>query len=325
MSRVRFGLVAGAALGFACLAVPFGVVGVQAHDGPPAGARPGECYGQVILPPVYGQASQRVLEREAWSETVRGAAVAQQVVKKVLVRPERIERVRAAPVYRTEVSWITKPGAVRTIREPARYDIVREKVLIEEGHAEWRPATSPIAYGESRGQTTVLQATGEVMCRVWVPARYAYESHKVLVERGRTYTVRSPSRRQKIVRKVLVSEGGWTERRRPAVYRNQVVKTVVREGASRVITHPAVYSSVSKQTLIRAEGPGWAKVVCGGQLNPAWVAILQQRLIAQGFDPGPPNGYVGPQTLAALRMYQRSHNLAQGQVTVETARSLGLL
>lgn len=323
MSRLGLGMVAGAAVGLACVAVPLSAA--QANGGPPAGARPGECFGQVILPAVYGQASQQVLEREAWSETVRGEAVSHQVVKKVLVRPERVERVRTAARYRTEVSWIVKPGALRTVREPARYDIVREKVLIEEGHAEWRPASSPIAYGESRGQTTVLQATGEVMCRVWVPARYAYQSRKVLVERGRTYTVRGPARKRKIVRKVLVSEGGWTERRRPAVYRNQVVKTVVREGAARVITHPAVYSSVSKQTLIRAEGPGWAKVVCGGQLNPAWVVMLQQRLIAQGFDAGPPNGYLTPQTLAALKLYQRSHNLAQGQVTVESARALGLL
>ena len=60
----------------------------------------------MTLPAVYGQGSKQVLEREAWSETVRGQDVVQKVVRKVLVRPERIERVRTAPRYRTEVSWI---------------------------------------------------------------------------------------------------------------------------------------------------------------------------------------------------------------------------
>ena len=47
------------------------------------------------------------------------------------------------------------------------------------------------------------------MCRVWVPARYAYQSRKVLVERGRTYKVAGPARREKVVRRVKVAEGGW--------------------------------------------------------------------------------------------------------------------
>lgn len=325
MSRLRLGLVAGAAAGLVCLA-PLGAMNVQAHDsGPPTtGVRPGECYGQVILPAVYGTASQQVLSRPAWSETVRGAPVVTKTVRKVLVRPERVERVRAAPVYRTEVSWVRRAGKLRTVREPDRYETVREKVLIEAGHSEWRPSSAPLAYGERPG-ATVLQATGEVMCRVWVPARYSYSSRRVLVERGRAYQVRGPATRQKIVRRVLVAQGGWTERRRAAVYRNEVVKSVAREGASRVVTHPAVYATAQKTVLVRAESPGWARVVCGGQLNPAWVAVLQQRLIAQGFDPGPPDGQARPQTYAALRLYQRAHNLAQGQVTVETAQALGLL
>lgn len=325
MSRLHWGLVAGGVLGLSCLVAPFGVMAVQAQGAPPSDARPGECFGQVILPAVYGQSSEKVLERQGWSETVRGKAVTQKLVRKVLVSPERTERVRVAPVYRNKVSWVQTPGRLRTVREPDRYEVVHEKVLIEAGHAEWRPANAPIAYGESRGQTTTLQATGEVMCRVWVPARYAHKSREVLVERGRTYTVRGPAVRRKVVTRVMVSQGGWVERRRPAVYRNVVTKTVVREGASRIVTHPATYSTVHKRVLVRTEGPGWARVVCGGQLNPAWVALLQQRLVAQGFDAGPPTGQMGPQTMSALKAYQRTHNQAQGQVTVETARSLGLI
>ena len=324
MSRRRLGLALGAAAGLSLIISPLGPTAVQAHDAPPAEARPGECYGRVILPAVYGQATERVVAKEAWSETVRGGQVVDKVTRRVLVRPERVETVRTAPVYRTQVSWIVTPGAMRTVRQPAVYEIVREKVLVEEGHAEWRPASSPLAYGERAG-ATVLQATGEVMCRVWVPARYATSSRKVLVERGRTYQVRGPAHKQKVVRRVLVSSGGVVQRRRPAVYRTEVVRKVVREGPSQVITHPAVYSTAARQVLIRAESPGWARVVCGGVLAPAFVARMQQVLIAQGFDAGPPDGVARPQTFNALRLFQRQHGLAQGQLTMESAQALGLL
>ncbi|HTI66206.1 MAG TPA: peptidoglycan-binding domain-containing protein [Caulobacteraceae bacterium] len=322
MSRLGLGLAVVAAAGLACVVTPLGAV--QAHDGPPPNARPGECFGRVILPPVYGDAAQRVLEQPAWTETVRGRPIVDKVVRKVLVRPAQTVRVRTRPVYRNEVSWVERPGRLRTVREPDRYRIVRDKVLVEPGHAEWRPSSAPLAYGESAGQT-VLQPTGEVMCRVWVPARYAYSSRKVLVERGRAYQVRGPASRKKVVRRVLVRDGGWTERTVAAVYRNEIVRREVREGRSQVISHPAVYSSVHRQVLVRAESPGWARVVCGGAIAPAWMAALQQRLIAQGFDPGPPDGVGRPQTYAALRLYQRAHKLAQGQITVETAQALGLL
>jgi hypothetical protein len=325
MSRLRLGLAASALVALGAVSAPLIFGPAFADDAPPPSARPGECYGKVLLPPVYGVAHKKVLEKEGWTERKPGREVATKVARKVLVKPARTVRVRKPAVYKTEVSWVTKPGRVRWVEEPAHYKIVREKVLVEPGHAEWRRVDAPLAYGESRGGQTLVQPTGEVVCRVWVPARYAYEERKVLVSPARSHKVKGPPRREKVVRKVKVREAGWTEKRVPAVYRTEYVKTGTRHVPGEVIEHPPVYREVETPTLVRPERDGWARVVCGGAINPAFMVRVQQALIARGFDPGPPDGIGRPQTYDALRMFQRQQRLAQGQLTVESARALGVL
>jgi hypothetical protein len=171
----------------------------------------------------------------------------------------------------------------------------------------------------------MLQATGEVYCRVVVPAVYDQVEKRVRVSPARTYTVAGQPRRVKVVDKVLVRPAGVRTRTIPARYRTEVVRTVTKPGAVRTIRHPAVYRTVKRTELVRSSGDGWAQVVCGGPLNPAFVAQMQQALIGRGYDPGAPDGVAKPQTYAALRAYQRDRGLAQGQLTVESAASLGLL
>ena len=325
MSRSGLSLGLAFAVGVSSLVVPT-LAPVEAHvnDGPPPSARPGECYGRVVTPPVYGRSHKQILEREGWTETRRGAAVVERVTRKVLVRPARSERARTPAVYKTVVHWRTQPGARHTVREPARYRIVTEKVMVEPARSEWRLTSAPLAYGESRGQS-MLQATGEVYCRVLIPARYEHIQRRIKIAPARTYSVEAPPRKVKTVERVVVKPAGFVTRTVPAVYRTEVVKKVVRPGKTKVVRHPPVYRSVDRPALIRPPGPGWAKVVCGGEINPAFMAEVQQALIASGYDPGPPNGAGTPQTYAALRMYQRDHRLAQGQLTVESARALGVL
>ena len=321
MSRLRLTAALGVAAGLACIAGP---VGLQAHDLPP-NAHPGECYGKVVLPAVFGTASREVLDHEAWTETRRTPDVVERVAQRVLVRPAEIERIRIGAVYRDEVSWIVHPGKKRWVSEPARYETVSEKVLVEAGHAEWRRTDAPLAYGETSSGQTLVQATGEVVCRVWVPARYRQVNREVLASPGRSYAVTGPGWREKVVRRIKVREGGWIERRVPAVYRTRYVGRRVRPGYAQVISHPATYRTVTSQALIQPERDGWAQVLCGGTINPAFMARVQQALISQGFDPGPPDGASRVQTYSALRLYQRQHGLAQGQLTVEAARALGVI
>lgn len=331
MSNARLSLSLAVVIGASSLVAPsFEPVradpGRIAPDLPPQ-ARPGECYGRVVTAPVYGKVSKEIVEREAWTETVQGPPTTQKITRRVLVRPARVERVQTPPVYKSVVRWTTKPGPRRTVTAPARYKTVTDKVLVEEARTEWRLTSAPLAYGETRiGVTqTMLQATGEVYCRVLIPARYEHVERRVKVAPARTYTVQGPPVKVKHVERVKVSDGGWTEKTIPAVYRTEVVRTVQRPGKVRVITHPAVVRTVDKPVLVRPAGEAWALVVCGGELHPAFMARVQEALIASGYDAGPPDGTGNPRTYAALRQYQRDRGLAQGQLTVESARALGVL
>jgi hypothetical protein len=331
MSRTRLSLSLAVVIGASCLVAP-AIAPVQANVGQapfaadlPPQARPGECYGRVVTAPVYGTVLKEVLDRAAWTETVQGPPVIEKVTRRVLVRPARVQRTKAAPTYKTVVSWTTKPGVVRTVTKPARYKTVTEKVLVEPARAEWRLTSAPLAYGETRAAQTMLQATGEVYCRVLIPARYEHVERRVKIASARTYTVQGPPRKIKHVERVMVSEGGWIEKTIPAVYRTEVIRTVQRPGKVKVVTHPAVYRTVERPALVKPAGEGWALVVCGGIIHPAFMARVQEALIAAGYDAGVPDGIGHGQTYEALRQYQRDRGLAQGQLTVESARALGVL
>ena len=326
MSRSGLSLSLAVVIGASCLVGP-GVTPVQAgiaQDLPPQ-ARPGECYGRVVTAPVYGKVAKQVLQKEAWTEKREGAPVVERETRRVLVKPARVERVQTAPVYKNVVTWTTKPGRTRTVTEPARYKTVTDKVLVQPARSEWRLTSAPLAYGETRAAQTMLQPTGEVYCRVLVPAVYDHVQRRVKIAPARTYTVTGPPRKVKHVERVLVRKAGWTEKKIPAVYRTEVVKKTVRPGRATVIEHPAVYATVERPALVRPAGQGWALVVCGGAINPAFMAQVQSALIAAGYDAGPPDGVGRGQTYEALRRFQRDRGLAQGQLTVESARALGVL
>ena len=59
-----------------------------------------------------------------------------------------------------------------------------------------------------------------------------------------------------------------------------------------------------------------------GQTN---VRSLQEALRDKGFDPGPIDGVMGPQTRQALQSFQRSKNITtSGELNAETSQHLGL-
>jgi hypothetical protein len=291
---------------------------------PPPAAKPGECYGRVLQPATYGTETRKVLVRPASTETRAAAATTQKVKKRVLVTPARTERVKVAPVYKDVVRVVYTPGKTKLVRQHARYEIVQEKVLIEPAHAEWQRVDAPLAAGGSRypGQTMV-EPTGEVLCRVWVPARYGYVDRKVLVEPSRLVEVRGPDRKQKIVVRKLVRAGGLKTRKIPAVYRTEWT-TVSKPARNVVVKTPAVYRTEKVNKVVRQGGLGWERVFCGGQLDAGFMAKVQAALASRGYDAGPADGQARPETYAALRRFQAANGLSQGQLTIESARALGV-
>lgn len=70
--------------------------------------------------------------------------------------------------------------------------------------------------------------------------------------------------------------------------------------------------------------PGGANLRCGTDLGGGTVTKLQQALLDEGHSPGPIDGVVGSQTLAAMNHYQHAKGLPVGPITLATLDALGV-
>jgi len=92
-------------------------------------------------------------------------ATTKQVPNRVLIS-EATEKLSTTPAkYRkgTE-SVLTKPGFKRLIEVPAVFTTKQDRVLVEAAHSVWQKGTGPIQ--------KIDNLSGEIMCRVDIPAKY---------------------------------------------------------------------------------------------------------------------------------------------------------
>ena len=120
----------------------------------------------------------------------------------------------------------------------------------------------------------------------------------------------------------------WATEITPAVYEEvmgqvQVVQAQLDEDGA--VLHPPVYRNapvprlVSPRSEIRFEAP------CPETLTPGFIATLQRALYARGYLRGAITGEMDPATTAALRRYQSERGLDSAQLSLQTARDLGLI
>jgi peptidoglycan hydrolase-like protein with peptidoglycan-binding domain len=81
-------------------------------------------------------------------------------------------------------------------------------------------------------------------------------------------------------------------------------------------------------TIVDAAGPGSTGEQAPeqrGLLTKDQIRLAQERLKAEGFDPGPVNGVLNPHTETALRQYQEKQGIAvSGSLDEATLRELQL-
>ncbi len=289
----------------------------------PVALAEGGCVGKVLLPPSESLTRERVLAAPGHVERLYAPPRMERYGRRVLVRAAREDRVHVSAVYRIERHAYTAPGPMRWVHEPDRYADVAEHVLAAPGHYVWERRYGPLVSGPPQPDQTVVTPTGLVMCKVWCPARYATAMHRVRVAPGREYGVRTVMRRV-VSRRVLVRAAGYSVRRIPAEYRwVSETRTLAPGRWMERRTGPQYVWRSTRQ--VHDGGDAYAPVVCGGPLSRPAMARMQASLAAQGYDAGPQDGIGRPQTYEALKRFQVDHRMAAGQVTVESARALGVV
>ncbi len=205
---------------------------------------------------------------------------------------ERIEIIPAEYAYGEE-KVLVREASTRLEEVPAQYGWEEEKILVKPAHTTWKKGRGLIE--------KVDDATGEIMCLVEVPATYKTLKKRVLKAPATTRTVEIP-----------------------AQYKTVKVKKMVRPPQERRIEIPAQYDTVTKKSLVSEGRMEWRPVICETNMTRDLGTKIQSALLKAGFNPGPIDGVIGPQTHQALRAYQREKGLATGGLTYRTVKSLGI-
>lgn len=283
----------------------------------PPNAKPGECYARVLAPPTYKTETKDVLKKEASFRIDVIPATYGFVNEKVLVK----EASQSAKLVPAKYEWVVDKILVKEANEkivtvPPEYRSVTEQVLIKPAYSTWKKGRGPIE--------KVDNATGEIMCLVEVPAQYKTVRKKVLAKPAETRTIQIPAKYRDVKKRVMVEPPKMVKAEIPAEYRTLKVRKVITPAQEKKIEIPAAYQTITNRIKVSDSYMEWRSILCETNTTPNIITKIQKALAGAGFNPGRVDGVIGGRTMGALRDYQRQKNIAVGQITVETLKSLGV-
>lgn len=110
----------------------------------------------------------------------------------------------------------------------------------------------------------------------------------------------------------------------PAQYRSVAVTKPI-ELPKGEAYKPVLYQTVTEQVKVADEHMSWEQILCANDKTPTRIVEVQRSLYRGGYNPGPIDGVVGPQTLAAINAFQKDFNLTvANELTIETVDALNI-
>lgn len=291
---------------------------LMAQDLPPADAKAGECYAKVLVPATYQNTPENIQIQPAITKTQKVAATYKEVKKRVLIQDESFELVTIPATFETisETVLIQPEQVVKSI-VPATYRTESKKIQISPSRVVWKPGRG--------SHEKVDSATGEIMCRVEIPAKYETVSQQVIDQISKTTEAVLPAKYLTVERRVMKTPPTANKKIIPAQYKTITVKELEIPESFTEIVVPAKFSTISRRELVTTEAVKWRQIMCETNTTPAFVMTLQKALVNAGFSIGTqPNGNYGPATKSAILKYQQANSLPTGGLTLSTVRKLGL-
>lgn len=243
-----------------------GAAGAVTLQDLPRGAHAGECYARDNRPAVWREfhipVPQPPLER--WRDI---PAVYKTVKRQDLVSAAHVDHQAVPAVMGTRVHWILHPGADRLVEAPAVYRWEERRVLVSPAHLEWRQSEGGQGYArgdaaQSDGPSIHVRPTGEVMCRVRVPARYEIRRVRVLVTPARTCVVKGPSIRERVVERYVVTPAHVVDHPVAAVYKTVTDRVMVSPARRERTLTPQPPQYLDKRVLVTPAHTGWRRIGC---------------------------------------------------------------
>ncbi|MEL6244549.1 MAG: peptidoglycan-binding domain-containing protein [Pseudomonadota bacterium] len=305
-----------------------GVSFAQSADMPPS-ADPGECFARVLIPETTEILTEQVIDRPESTEITVIPATYETVTEQVLVKEETVE-IRVVPAtYETVTEQVLiEPERTETVVVPATFETYTEEVLVRPAYSTWKPGAGLYGRGAAGTGAEVApagyaQSTGELLCRVEVPAQYDTVTRTRLATPESTDTRVIPARYETVTKQIVVEPARTVEEVIPAVYDTVTVERLVTATREETTVIPATYKTVEKRVVTGGGGLEWREVLCDTNASPSKISEVQQALNAAGYT-NPVDGAFGPATLTAMESYQRANGLPVGYLTVSTVESLGV-
>lgn len=86
---------------------------------------------------------------------------------------------------------------------------------------------------------------------------------------------------------------------------------------------PVLYQTVTEKVKVTDEQMRWEEVLCEDSMTECRIIEVQRALLRGGYNPGPIDGIVGRQTIAAVNAFQKDFNLTVANyLTIETVEAL---
>lgn len=282
-------------------------------------ARAGECFALVKIPEQF-RSYQQEYEVRAASERIETTPPRYEMVTEQYVVREAYERMEVVPAsFRTVTEQVeVAPPSVRYQSSEPVYETVTEQVLEQPARTVWKRGTGPIQ--------RIDNATGEIMCLVEEPAVYRTVTRRVLKTPAQVQEITVPGQVGTVSRQVIDRPAEVRRVVVPEQLGTRTVRKLVEPGGVRRIPIPAQLATTTVRELVSPARLEWRSVLCQTNMTPEVIARVQQSLASSGYNPGPINGRLGPETIGALNQYQRSRQLPVDQyLNMETVRALGVM
>ena len=298
----------------------------QGADYPPS-ADPGECFARVLIPETTEIVTEQVVDRPETQEIIVIPATYETQTEQVLVKEETITYSTIPAVYETVTEVVTvEPERTETIVIPATFETYTEQVLVRPAYSTWKPGAGLFGRGAAGTGTANVngeQATGELLCRVEVPAQYDTVTRTRIATPETTDVRVIPAVTETVTREVVAQPPQVIENVVPAEFGTVTKQVLVTPASEQVNVIPATFKTVEKRVVTGGGGLEWREVLCDTNTTSAKVSEIQRALTTAGYS-APDDGQFGPGTLRAMEEYQRANGLPVGYLTVSTVESLGL-
>ena len=284
------------------------------------------CFANVRTAATYEKITERVEVHPAFERQRQIPAVYEHQRLRVMVKDASFAYETRPAVYTTIFEDIlVEPERQIEVDIPAKYETWTETVVVEPAKLIWKRGTGLYGRGTLDTAANITEgeaiATGEILCRVLIPAKKRSVHHTRMVSPPTTEVRTIPARYRTVARQVVKRPAYAQKVPVSAQYAAIPVSRQITPARYETEHIPATFRDVQRDVVKTPSRLLQAEVLCDELTTRAKVAEIQTALVDRGYMIRI-DGIYGPETQGAMEAFQRDHGLSEGYMTVESVRAL---